>query len=118
MRRLPWEHLDCVHAVKVTPFLKRGTTQEQDEGAIGLIGEMEMPVFRGKVFDAYHVSYLNKSKELPLGAILIGPAIDLVACAWTLALTSSDRALLEGMRISIGFLPEHTGIEPTGIEPK
>jgi hypothetical protein len=100
-----------MHPVKVIPLYKSGCgpssagTEEADSGPIGLVGESGMPVFRGKALHPFHISYLNPTFGLPLGCLLIGPSVDLVACAWTISLTAEDRALLEGMRISPNFLP-------------
>lgn len=95
-----------IRLVKVVPIFKPGTTSEPEHGPIALIGDSGMPVFRGKALHPYHVSYLNPTFGLPLGALLVGSEIDVIACAWTVSLNAEDRALLEGMRISPNFMPQ------------
>lgn len=109
-----WPNLDPVRAVKVVKIYKSGHgpksahPQEADEGPIALIGDGGLPVFRGKsqVLHPFHVSYISPSFGLPIGALLIGAEVDVIACAWTCALEPEDRALLEGMRITPNFVPQ------------
>jgi hypothetical protein len=95
-----------VKAPKIVRVYKPQTDQEPEPPAIiAFVGDAAMPVFRGPLLHPYHIAYLSPQQGLPVGCLLIGPKVDIVACAWTCSLTATDRAMLEGMKITPNFIP-------------
>lgn len=103
--------VEPVRAVKIVRFFKPGTQQEPDPPyVIALVGTSGMPVHRAPLLHPYHVAYLGPQFGYPVGCLLIGPKVDVVAMAWTCALTPEDRALLEGMKITPNFIPNEVKV--------
>lgn len=78
-------------------------------GLVAYVGAVNLPVFDGPLLAPRNVLYLQPTPGLPLGAIVMGPGIELVALAVTLSFTPEDREWLRGMNISpdFVFIPQH-----------
>ena len=72
---------------------------------LAFVGFAAIPVYRQADLHPFMVSYQPAQIGMPAGCLVIGSKIDVIAMAWTCSLTATDRALLEGMRITPNFVP-------------
>jgi hypothetical protein len=95
-----------VRPVKIERLYKFGTTLEPRDGPIAYVGDIQMPIFRVAAVHPLGILYMKATTAWPMGFLLIGLSVDIVACAVTCSFDSYDREMLRGMKISPNFAPD------------